>query len=439
MRFLKPAINIVFLAISAAGSAEAANIEFIFFENSNNDIEAGGLLNSESRFRKELLLAGLYLGKRIESDVTLRIGIYSDQSFGGSAWGAPSSASPSAWTQLDDKQVYIKTPAALAAIRGNLVLDGNCETHLNMGLDFTKLDPALNVGILGVYLHEFMHGLGVVASDYRAHADNSLTHMTLYDTLISQDEPDKPDAFFVGGENVKQLFGRKVRTKEIFLREPLSHIGGSSSRIIRYNGEVIEGAQSNIFGEYSNKDVNASVLGSAFSYIHAPSMTPIDLGVLKDLGYPVSPVNSVFFFHSPEDFPPSSFNVFTSDFYNVLTIPMLRLENEVFSAHLAWDGELGFRVLGLANNGQHGFLSLSNEAPEVFQSTPATLDLVSGHLHVPNLELYEAGSVGSYSASFRMKNDSLPMIFEMVELVPKQDQVPSPSVSFTVCEDTRQK
>lgn len=436
MKFIKCAFSIPFLACSLAGMSKAADIEFIFFENADKKLEAAGLLDPQSRFHKELMLAGIYLGNRIDSDATLRIGIYADQNFGGSAWGRPSGASPSEWTLFGNKQVNIRTPAALATVYGSLALEGSCETHMEMGLDFSKLNPASNVGILGVYMHEFMHGLGVTASSHTQHADGSLTNMSLYDTLIVQD-PDNPDVFLVGGENVERLYGRKVRLKEIFHRSPLSHIGGSSTRSIGPSGEVRENAQYSNLGKFSNQDVNSSITGAANSYIFAPSMTAIDLGILKDLGYPISPINSVFFYHAQEDFPPSSFNVFATDFYNVLTIPMLRLDDQVFTAHMAWDGNLGFRVLGVANNGEHGFLQLSGEAPDVFQSTAATLDLGSGLLHVPYLEIYEAGSVGSYSALLRMVTDEAPILFELLELSPIEQQPSVAGVSFRMCEDAR--
>jgi hypothetical protein len=439
MRSFGKRIHLFVVSFLLSSSVGAVDIEFVFYETDDKALEIGGVLDPNSRLHKELMQAGHYLARRIDAEATIRIGFYADENIGGAAWAAPSEHSPVESGHIfEERSVNVQVPAALAEIRGDLTLDGNCDTHFNMGVEFSKLNFADYVDILGVYLHEFMHGLGVYSTRNSEGAINENGFITHFDTLISRENNEVPDVFVVGGENVKQLYGRQVRLLENFLRGAFSHVGGTSSRQILPWGEVWTKPQHPL-GEYSNRDAGASVTTGGSSYLYGPGMTPIDLAILKDLGYPVATAGSHFFYSAPDDFPPSSTNINNVDFLNILTIPMLRLDTQVFRAHMAWDGNLGFRVLGMATDGDHGFLQMTGQAPYVLNSSAAELNLDTGILHIPLLEIYEGNGAVEYSAILKLIDDGIPAKFELRELRQRETSPSTSQVSFRVCEDDRVK
>lgn len=438
---------LVILGTIIHSSALAVDVQFMIVDNESKELLNDGHLEDGSVFLSELYEAGLYLGKRVDSEETINIGISVRHSFGGTAIASPRIGSTSE-VQYDGQLVSVMQPAAVEYLEspGEQSL---CEPHMDVAFDTYLLYDQAEHKIYyppgttrGITFHEIAHGLGFTSlringEEFLAENPDGIrredgvinTDLMAFDLLINRIEGENNE-FEVGGNFVEQVYGRKVRLQEYFQRGNFSHIGQSSSHTIRSDGVFKPNTTSSIFGELGNIDVGTSVLSASNSYISPVFFTPIDIALLKDLGYPMAPLNATIYFNSN-----AREDNFLNEFTKTMYIPFLRLSGDndrLYSLHLMWESGSRFSSLGIATTGEVGFLQLAGGAAEVLNSPIAVLD--GSNLHIPNIEVYEDGQVSHVSADLVLASESAPFKFDLVNLQPTASNTSNPKVEFIHCE-----
>ena len=402
--------------------SSAANIEILIFDE-NGKFAEGNHLEEGASFRREMMQAFLHLGKRLDSDETIKVAVRAQDVPNGSASASPRYRGAANKEVNGTPILLLDEPALDSIINGNTL--PNCTPDIDVNIDvdkhyqyFAGFQLYSNSLVRGSFLHELGHGLGIVG--------NTQTIFGSMSNVIGNFDPPRSS---VGADTVIDVLGRQVRLRESWGSQPQSHIGTGANYRLNFDGSV-DSNFSNIFGEYENEDVMISVTSSGPRYHQSIHFTPIDMAILRDIGYPTTPLNAVFFYDP--DIDEIGFDVMN---VNSLYVPFLRVADSLLSVHLTWDGGEKFTLLGIPNDSRPiELLNWQSDASQKLNSPEAIFNASEGSLTIPNVEIYMDNTVQHFSMTLRIIPNTFPIKFVLESMTPAVTNGITPQITITNCD-----